>query len=65
MGYSRIGLLEIEMYTFLALRLMGLVGQVHEASAIPSERTTLPCAGSWISPWLDFTGKEKRNISCH
>jgi len=38
MGYRRKGLLEIEVYTFLALRLMGLGGQVHEASPVPSEK---------------------------
>ena len=65
MGYSRRGLLEIEMYIFLALRLMGLVGQVHETSAIPFEGTTLSCTGSRISPWPHYTGKEQRNISCH
>ena len=56
MEYSRRGPLEIEMHTFLALHLMGLGGQVNE--------TPLPCAGTWISPWLDYAVKEKWNVSC-
>jgi len=64
MGYRRRAVLEVLMYTFLALRLMGLRGQRHENSTIPTERTSVPCTGSWVSPCLEYTGTEKGKISC-
>jgi hypothetical protein len=54
MGYRRRrALLEVLMYTFLALQLMGFRRQEHETSTLPQERTPVPCTVRWVSPRLE------------
>jgi len=55
-------LLERTDVNILALRLKRLRGQGHEPSVILLQRTSVPCTGSCVSAWLEYTGTKKRTF---